>query len=124
MRNLVWLAVLVLAGCGSTEVRYEPQAKMSIADATKVVERLLWEQAPPFAPKEVVVTDESFRTPGQRDGEIGAYYKSIANIGVFSKKGYFITLLTDKNGETLFRSYHRDETSAKQFADAIASLRR
>jgi hypothetical protein len=71
-----------LAGCGSTEVRYSPQPNMPTSEAMKTIERLLWEQAPPFAPKEVVVTAESFRTPGQKDGEIGAYYNNVERIGL------------------------------------------
>jgi hypothetical protein len=122
MRLLLCVVLLVVAGCGATDLRYAPQSRGTVQEAVKAVEQLLWEQAPPFAPKEVVVTEEAFRTPGQKDGEIGAYYSSIKSIKVYSKKGYYITLLADANGATLFRSYHRNEEKAKQFADAVYAL--
>lgn len=138
MRALALLAALfaglVLAAC-STAVPYTP-APLS-QNPRKVLERVLSEQPLIETPEVVRVTEDYFeytngtvtegsrwtRSQTTRTTTARVFYKTIAEIRLYQKRGTWYVVPESKQGAELTIISVSNEADAKQFVDALTLLR-
>jgi hypothetical protein len=129
--------LLVGTSCSTTMLTdYKPKSDLNSLDAATIIIRAFEEQPGDYRPIEISVGDDAIRltlTRYQIDDDfrrvpvgktlVTIYYRTLGKHEVFSKRGKVNVILRDKYGETLRRVFFPGETEAKQFLDALETLR-
>lgn len=133
-RTVLTTIVLVLtSGCFiRTSVRYEPEPLPTSEEAMQVIQRTLEGQHGKYAPIEVTVTEEKISLLRTSSGPLWGSsmarttirYTAIGEVSLSRKSGWYATTLVATNGATLLHIYTADLSSAEEFMDAIATMRR
>ena len=127
-------ATILLTAC-TTAVPYAPEQVPAAPE--KLVERVLHEQATDTPPERVTVSAEFFEfaegsvtqrrlmvlSETVQQPTVRVYYRSIANIQLYRKRGTWYVVPEAKDGRELVTVASYSEEDAKRFIDALAALR-
>jgi hypothetical protein len=115
---------------------YVPKSDLDCRAAETIIRRALEEQPWEYRPEAISIRYDAIRltvTRYQVNGDfvrvpigtmpITIYYRSLGKPDVFSKRGRVNVILRNKYGEALRRVFLFDEAEAKQFLDALETLR-
>ncbi len=132
------ITILVFGtSCSTTMLTdYKPKSDLDSRAAEAIIRQVLEEQPPEYRPSEIKFSEEALRLTVTRShinkpfvrGHVDAlpiaiYYRSLGKTEVVSRKGKVVILLRNKHDEVLRRVFLVDESEAKQFLDALETLR-
>lgn len=146
MKSVVIAALLLLAGCASKVVEYQP-APITVEKARSVIEQVLMEQPPKSRPEQVFFTNEYI---GYGNGVVSSssgfasavpigngaiaagssvtssksmqtriYFNSIGSATLYSRRGRWVVVTRNQAGSTLNLSRVDSEQKAQRFIDAM-----
>jgi hypothetical protein len=132
-----FIVLICMTSCSTTMLKdYLPKSDLDSVAAEKVIRRALEEQPWEYRPKEIKFSEDALRITVVRyrfdgnfhrepNGEIpiNVYYDSLGKTKVVRKRGRFVLTITNRRGELLRNVFLPDETEAKNFLDALESLR-
>lgn len=150
MRVLFLVAALLLVGCTSKIVDYQPST-ISQAQARSVIEQVLMEQPIRTRPEDVVITDKYIAygsgvisetnsvasavpfgsgafaagssTTRSKALQTRIYFDSIGTVTLYSKRGRWVVLTRNKAGSVINNSIIDTQTKAYRFVDALMYFR-
>jgi hypothetical protein len=132
------IAILVFGtSCSTTMLTdYKPKSDLDSRAAETIIRRALEEQPWEYRPNQILFTDDSLKLIVTRykinddfmrepvgTVPIAIYYRSLGKPEVVGRRGRVIVVLRNKYGEALRKVFFPDETEAKQFLDALETLR-
>ena len=143
--------MLIIAGCASSIIAYEPSKRLNIKDASDTVEELIMTQHPNWKPdyvetnpnyiswgygiiskgqgSTVAYNNIAFGSSTTRTRDVGEriYFKSIKDVQLISwqrkfKEWYVVSIIGKDDDIKKHVLYTRDINEAKRFIDAFNSL--
>lgn len=151
MRVLFLVAMLLLGGCASKIVEYQP-VTVSDAQARSVIEQVLMEQPQSLRPEHVAITDDyvaygngvisetngfaatvpigdwaiaagSSRT-NSKALQTRIYFNSIGAVTLYSKRSRWVVLPRNQAGSVINSSLVDTQSKAQRFVDAMTHFKR
>jgi len=151
MRVLVLTVLLLLSGCASKIVEYQPAA-VSNAQARSVIEQVLMEQPQKSRPEQVVITDEyiaygsgvisetngfasavpigngAFAAGSSRTSSKALhtriYFNTIGGVTLYSKRGRWVVITRNQAGSVINSSLVDTQVKAQRFVDAMVHFKK
>lgn len=151
MKWVVLLSALILTGCASKVVEYQP-ATISDEQARSVIEQVLMEQPQKTRPEQVAFTTEYIAygngvvsqtngfasavpigngafasgssTTSSKSLQTRIYFNSIGTVTLYSKRGRWVVITRNLAGSVLNSSLVDGKSKAQRFVDSMVHFRK
>ncbi len=111
-------------GCSATHIPYQPEEFPDISRTMNVLKETLSFQSPNHAVKNVEIKPDYFRViTGSRNQPTYIYFDNIQKIELHEKRKWKIVTIRGDNYSVLYRLYAEDEAVAKDFINAVYTLK-
>lgn len=132
----VALVLFATVACGSKAIDYQPSPTTDPAIARQILVRAIETQPEGETPAEVRALDDKLEVVVHRTRRSPwlsgltstpertvLYYEDLGRIHLSKGARYFVALIWDRNGAYKLRVTFREESGARAFLDALASLK-
>lgn len=111
-------------GCSATKLSYQPKEYNNISKSIAILKNSLKHQSVKHAVKSVEIkTDYIKILSSQRNKVNYIHFEYILNIELYEKNEWKVINLIGEDRRVMYRLYVKDETIAKEFINAIYTLK-